>query len=94
MLLTSVDCRVKSLHPPSKHLRGFCDIGHIPRASTFEYCVLDNHKESKDTHSILMPASLIFFAVPPEPRRRTPDSDNARAKSSKSVLSYTDNKAD
>ena len=46
-----------------------------------------------ESHSIGMPASLIFFAVPPEPRRRTPAAERPRAKSRRSVLSYTDRSA-
>lgn len=86
--LTAMDCRVECFHSASQHFRGFCDIGDIPDQ------VLDvDVPGHMGTHSMGMPASLIFFAVPPDPRRRTPRDCRPLAKSKRPVLSYTDSKA-
>jgi len=60
--------RMKSLHPTSEDLRCLGDIRNIPRMPQIN----DISEEVHRTHSMGVPASLIFFAVPPEPRRRTP----------------------
>ena len=52
-----------------------------------------NSKLDTETHSMGIPASLIFFAVPPEPSKRVPAVCNPFAKSMRSVLSYTDRRA-
>jgi hypothetical protein len=45
------------------------------------------------SYSIGMSASLIFFAVPPDPNNRTPASLKPLASSGRLDLSYTDNRA-
>jgi len=45
------------------------------------------------THSIGIPASLIFLAVPPDPNILTPASFKPLASSRRSDLSYTDKRA-
>lgn len=89
--LTSVHSRVQRLHPSTEHLWCLCDVRYIPK-----YIIFDSacHPWTKDeTHSMGMPASRIFFAVPPDPSSRTPAPCSPLASSSRFVLSYTDSNA-
>jgi hypothetical protein len=49
--------------------------------------------KNEKTNWMGIPASLIFFAVPPDPNNRTPDSWRPLARSRRLVLSYTDKRA-
>lgn len=82
---------MKGLHTPSKHLRRFRNIGDVPTISIYSlrYIPTCGH----EAYSIGMPASLIFFAVPPDPSRRTPCSCSPFARSRSPLLSYTDRSA-
>ena len=62
---------MEGFYTATEHLGCFGDIGNI--ALSLGRKPLSYDVESIWTHSMVSPASLIFFAVPPEPSKRTPD---------------------
>ncbi len=77
--------RMEGLYTAAKHLGCFGDIGDVSLDLVGYHCHI--MLEASPTHSIGNPASLIFFAVPPEPSKRTPDWDSAVARSMRFALS-------
>jgi hypothetical protein len=76
---------MEGLYTTTEHFGRFGDVGDIPvdRVKNHRHVV----QRTSRTYSTGSPASLIFFAVPPEASKRTPDLDSAVARSMRFVLS-------
>jgi hypothetical protein len=76
---------MEGLYAATEHFGCLGDVGDIPMGR------VGNHRHAVQrtswTYSAVSPASLIFFAVPPEASKRTPDLDSAVARSMRFVLS-------
>lgn len=83
-LLTAVHNRMEGFYTTTEHFRRFGDVGDIP-VNRLEIIVIV--QRTSRAYSTGSPASLIFFAVPPEASKRTPDLDSAVAKSMRFDLS-------
>ena len=81
---------MKGLHPAAKHFRSLGDVGDISEENLVR---VETMNFKTKTYSMGIPASLIFLAVPPDPNKRTPAACSPFAKSMRSVLSYTDRRA-
>ena len=84
-LLTAVHNRMEGLYAATEHFGRLGDVGDIPVGRVGDHCHVV--QRISWTYSTVSPASLIFFAVPPEASKRTPDLDSAVAKSMRFVLS-------
>lgn len=83
--LTAVHNWMEGLYTATEHFGCFGDVSDIPMDRVGYQCHVV--WRTLRTHSTVSPTSLIFFAVPPEASKRTPDWDSAVARSMRFALS-------